>query len=276
MRIAPLCAALFLIQIALLAPSVASVASAAPVDQESPTNQACIDAHWKGQSERDGNHLRAARAAFLVCANEACPGIARRDCSDWLRQVEHASPSVVVRAVAPTGDDETRVRVLMDGELIARELDGSAIVVDPGKHVFRYEYAGAPPIERNVVVRVGEKDRMLVVDFREAVVADKVVAPSDPPTSSRSLPASVYLFGGIGGAALAVGGVFTALASSRETDLEKSCAPRCSPDAVAPLDRERAVALVGFGIGVAAVSAAIWLFVSKPSASPVHIQAFRF
>jgi len=127
--------------------------------------QACLAASEKGQRARANGKLREARESFLVCGNEGCPAIVRRDCAQWTSELTTALPTVVFGARDKGGRDLFDVTVSMDGEMIVTKLDGKAVFVDPGRHTFKLETAGAPPVTETVLVKEGEKSRVLNVTF---------------------------------------------------------------------------------------------------------------
>jgi len=96
----------------------ASVASAAPTRDE------CLKASEDAQLLRIKTQLVAAREKLLVCSNDACPKLVKKDCSDWLDEVDHAMPTIVLGARDPDGADLVDVHVTLDGNPLADRLDG--------------------------------------------------------------------------------------------------------------------------------------------------------
>jgi hypothetical protein len=127
--------------------------------------QACLASSEKGQRARGAGRLREARESFLVCGNEGCPAIVRRDCNQWTSELTTALPTVVFGAKDKAGRDLFDVTVTMDGEVLIKKLDGKAVFVDPGPHTFRFETAGAPAVTEKALVKEGEKSRVLAVTF---------------------------------------------------------------------------------------------------------------
>src|SRR5215470_4150062 len=80
------------------------------------SKKACIEASEQGQQLRDEGKLIKAREKFLTCVRDTCPGMIRKDCTEWLAGVDANLPSVVVSARDESGHDVTTVRVLLDGE----------------------------------------------------------------------------------------------------------------------------------------------------------------
>src|SRR5262245_2210006 len=58
----------------------------------------CLERYEGAQVARRERRLLDSRAALRVCSGAACPSAIRADCVDWLDQVSHSIPSVVVTA----------------------------------------------------------------------------------------------------------------------------------------------------------------------------------
>lgn len=149
---------LFALATFALLSSVAAEAGATDV-------QACLTSSEKGQRARGAGKLREAREHFLVCGNEGCPSIVRRDCAQWTSELTTALPTVVFGAKDKSGRDLFDVTVTMDGEAITKKLDGKAVFVDPGPHTFRFDTTGAAPVTETLLVKEGEKSRVLTITF---------------------------------------------------------------------------------------------------------------
>jgi hypothetical protein len=161
--------------------------------------QACATAADTGQTARDQGRNRAAREAFATCARETCPKIIAQACSTWLRDLDAATPTIVLGAKDETGADLTDVRVSIDGAPLTSHLDGKPLPIDPGAHTLRFEHAGATPVGARVVARTGEKNRLVVIAFRTGAEVDSratrtgtgtgTAATSDtPPTTDGAAP----------------------------------------------------------------------------------------
>jgi hypothetical protein len=178
--------------------------------------QACLGASEKGQRARSAGKLREARDQFLVCGNEACPAMVRRDCAQWQGEVIGMLPSVVFGAKDKSGRDLFDVTVSMDGETLARKLDGKSVTVDPGPHTFKFELAGSAPVVERALVKEGEKSRVVAVTFAD-VGATAVATTNEsaqttdadrgkpPSTSERGHTVLPWIVVGVGAAGLAAG-----------------------------------------------------------------------
>ncbi|HEY6462876.1 MAG TPA: hypothetical protein VIY73_22050, partial [Polyangiaceae bacterium] len=248
--------------------SAASTTSAAPAAsaQQPPTPAQCTDAYVSGQHLMRSTHLLEAQAALLVCARDPCPAALRPECSQWLAEVQRAVPSIVVAARGPHGEDLRDGRVLLDGRPLLTHLDGTATDVDAGDHLLRLETAGLPPLEQHVLVREGEKARVVAFAYPPAepapagALAPSSSSPSPSVAGSHSrLPA--YVLGGVGVAAAASFAYFALSGLS----LYDQCHSGCSSSHVDAGNRDWTAADVSFGIAVVALGVGTYFFV-RPGA----------
>jgi hypothetical protein len=172
----------------------------------------CLAAADEGQNQRDAGQYRAARASFLTCSSATCPTIVAGSCMRWLREVDEDAPTVVLGARDPTGMDLTDVRVSFDGRLFATQLDGRPLQADAGEHVFRFERPGAPAVETSLMLRAGEKARVVTVTLASATSAmPDPRNPSTPgePTKDTSSSRRVVTVAPIALAAITAAGIAT-------------------------------------------------------------------
>jgi len=180
--------------LALLVPATLVTAAAWGDDKA-----ACVAAASKGQTLRDAHKLIEARAELRACAAASCPAAVKNDCAGWLTDVDKALPSVVVTAKDPSGQDLVQVNVTVDGQPLLRTLDGHAVPMNAGPHLFHFDASGWRALDRQVVVREGEKNQGVAV----------VLAPSAAATTGGASPLRTvgWIAGGAGIAGLAVGTV---------------------------------------------------------------------
>jgi hypothetical protein len=143
----------------------------------------CLAASEQGQNQRDDGHYRAARESFLACARDACPKVIRQYCTRWVRDLDRDSPTVVLGARDSRGNDVTDVNVSLDGAPFATRLDGKPLEVDTGEHVLRFERPGGAPVEQKLVLRAGERARVVTV----TLPSDE--QPADTSAVEASAPA---------------------------------------------------------------------------------------
>src|SRR5262249_13606037 len=140
--------------------------------------QVCLSSYEQGQRLRQQDKLTAAREQLLLCGRDSCPSLIKKDCLQWLSEVDASMPSIIFVARGPDGREVVDVRVLVDGTPVSKRLDGKAVVVDPGEHTLRYEIAGASPVESQLIVAQGEKNRRVEISLP--------VRPSTPNITARA------------------------------------------------------------------------------------------
>lgn len=246
------------------APSTAAPAAPSPeAPPEAPQEDAvvaCVRAAEDAQSVRSAHRLRAAFKHLLVCSQSNCPTVIRKDCSYWLAEVEKLLPSVTVQAVDRDGHDLTDVSVTVDGEPLVSRLEGLAVPVDPGTRTFRFEHVGSTPIEQKVVIREGQKGRLLRVMFDPR-------PPPPPPVPKPAerryrIPAPTVVFGALGVAALGSFGYFGITGRHDASELADGCGRNrtCSESQVSPVRTKLLIADVSLGVGLVSLGAATYLF----------------
>jgi hypothetical protein len=223
----------------------------------------CVTASEEAQQLRNAGKLSEARERLSVCNRAECPKVVQQDCAEWMREVLEMLPTVVPAAKDRSGRDLVDVTVSIDGKVVTSSLDGKALDLDPGVHVFRFETKNAPPVEEQVVVRQGEKNRMVTVTLDPA--AEPPATEPSPERTTRSAPIAAFVAGGAGvlllGAALYVG--LDASADARE--LRSTCAPHCQQSQVDDVEGRYVIAGVTGGIGAAALIAGAILFFTHRS-----------
>jgi hypothetical protein len=174
-----------------------------------PDPQACIQASDRGQSLRDEGKYRDARATLLQCARDTCPPVIVKSCAGWLRDLDELAPTLVLDARDAHGNDIADVSVTFDGAPIASRLDGRPIEVDSGEHVLRFERPGSVPAEQKLILRAGEKARVVKVTMQSAAAAEPPPLPETPPEPQPPPPEAVTSPRHVTAAALMLGAVIT-------------------------------------------------------------------
>jgi len=203
--------------------------------------------------------LRAERSALLICAAASCPSDVRSECIRRVDEVNAAIPTIVFVAKDAPGGDLSAVKVVMDGEVLAERLDGSALSIDPGVRTFRFETAGYRPITKQLVIRESQKNRHEAVVFGSA---EALSAPSSGVGAQRTL---AIVVGGVGLASLGVGSAFGLSAMAKKADAEKVCLHDCADqngvnlwDEAARAGNVSTVLFIAGGVLLGA-GAALWL-----------------
>jgi hypothetical protein len=244
--------------------SLGSVATAA----ESTT---CADSYEKAQEEKAAGHLKAALVQLKSCIDPTCPKFIRDDCVRWMDQTESALPTVVF-AARRDGKDLTDVEVASDGEPLLSSLDGKAVPVDPGSHDFSFSVPGFAPINRQMLIREGERNRIIDVEF--GIPHDSVASltsttsadasrPGKPGAFTRYLPYGLAGLGALGVAGFALFGIE---GNSQKGDLERSCSPYCQSSQVDSVKTKYLLADTCLAVGLVSAGVATYLFLTRHSA----------
>jgi hypothetical protein len=259
----------------LLTPATALLSSAtAYADQK----EACATSYEQAQKLKRDGKLKEAREELVVCGSEKCPALLVPYCVQMLHDVDETMPTVIIVAHGVNGEQVQSVRVLVDGMLVAENLDGRAISLNPGKHHMRYELVGSAPVEEDIIVNEGERSRRLEPSFATRPLAGPVastgaspIAPHESAHESSGpgkLPGFVMV--GIGGAGLIVGGVTGGLAIAAKSSLDKECHTKADCPAFAQKDIDRLntmgiASTVGFVAGSTVAGIGIILAVALPA-----------
>jgi len=234
---------------------------------------ACINAVEQALTLRTGGKLHEALKTLVACSDPSCPPEVRAECTQRIDAIGAAMPTLVLAAKDGAGNDLFAVTVMMDGAPLATALDGRPLAIDPGEHAFRFETAGQPPVEKNLVVREGEKNRV------ESVVLGPVAPPPTPPAPEVPAPAPgswshrktlAVVTGGVGVVGLGLGIVWSAYASSAQGKEQSNCnASSCPNHPQSVVDYSTAqtnatAATVSFVAGAALVAAGVVLWITAP------------
>jgi hypothetical protein len=211
---------------------------------DSPTKRECVAVSEAGQDLRVAGQLLEARVKFSACTSTSCPRPVREDCAQRLLELDHSLPTLVLAAKDPQGNDLLAVSVSLDDRPIRDRLDGTAIEVDPGEHRFHFEMDGKPPVDKTLVVREGEKNRVIEVVLGTPLPPAPPPAPAPavfpvPRTSDGSTQRTIGLAVAGGGALAAIVGAALSVASKVLYDhaLHDECQGQthghCSPQGIA-------------------------------------------
>jgi hypothetical protein len=246
---------------------------------------ACTQAHASGQREAKAGRLKAASELFTSCGSgEDCPDAIRAECIELYRDVERSIPTVILTAVDERGKDITDVRVYSSDQLLTEELDGRSVPLDPGKHMFRFVPARGDVVSSEILVREGEKNRLVSVRVRTGSEPTPTSGHATEPeqaegattgTAARaakpnSLPTGFWISAGTGAAALAGWGIFALLGHGHQSKLDE-CSPNCPAsrhDDYDAMRRDYLIADVSLGVGVASAGVAAYYFFFHQPSSP--------
>jgi hypothetical protein len=238
---------------------------------------ACTRAHSTGQREALAGKLKNAEQLFASCgAMEDCPRPIRDECVELFREVERNIPTVILTATDETGKDSTNVRVYADEKILPDGLGGRAISFDPGLHRFKFLFTNDEVVKIEVLVREGEKNRVVSVrqpskknEDYDAIATEKNTRVSQPISS---LPIGFWVTAGVSAASFVSFGVFGLMGYSAQSTLEE-CSPNCATNRQHDFDVMRRDYLIAdISVVVAALTAgtATWLYLSSR-----HSQSHR-
>jgi hypothetical protein len=254
-----------------------------------PTTADCLAASDASLEAGNERRLRDERAQLRVCASASCPEEVRSECARRVAEVTAQIPTIAFSAKDASGRDRSAVRVAIDGELLTERLEGVALSIDPGEHIFVFETAGELPVTRKLVVLQGQKDRQEVVVFGAQPQVSRVEPPAREPTPMPSPQDRLHaglgaqrvvslVVGGIGVVSLGVGALFGATAIAKRNDAESACPDRCATQDAADKWKAAAAAgdasTIGFVVGGAGIVAAAFLWWAVPTggaARSVHV-----
>lgn len=258
--------------LAILAVSGSISTRAQAANDDKNDKKACATAAEDAQRARNESKLISAKDYLEICTRPVCPAPIRKDCEGWSAEIEKAMPTIVISAKDDGGGDILDVKVSVDGNVIANKLDGSAVPVDPGAHLFRFEKQNgdAEPVEQKVVIKESEKDRKIEVHMHVAAAKPApapAVQPAIEPEPKSSPPIAGYISSAVAVASLGVGVFFYVSAKHDIDDLKGQCAPFCNSSQVDPIQTKIIVSDVALGVGVVAAAAAVYFFVSHGHSS---------
>lgn len=220
----------------LFALALCPVRALAQEQESAPSADQCLEHHKQGQVLRRQGELGAAAKRLHRCLHPGCSSLLRMACGKLLDEVEADTPSIVLAAQSD-GRDLVAVTVY-DGETrLTKRLTGRALELDPGVHRLRFETPGQSAVKRTIVLRVGERNRLVTALFEPEEVVPVASQPPALSVPSRKPAAegaswTVWDYTPFAvGAAAGLSGLFLAITAKNEFDeAEETCAPACSKD----------------------------------------------
>jgi hypothetical protein len=125
----------------------------------------CQVAYEAGQKKEQLGRLVEASQLFAQCAEESCGTSMFHDCIVRSTRISTALPSVVPIVVDENGAPRVDVQVKMDGRVIASELSGRAIPVDPGTHDFSFSTTEGVFVSQRLTIAKGERNQPLAFSY---------------------------------------------------------------------------------------------------------------
>ena len=241
----------------------------------------CVDPYEKAQMlmrpESGQSTLLPAREMLHTCMRSGCKDWMVVDCSRWLSEVEARIPTVVFSARDTSGRDLAEIVVTTaDGASVASRLDGRAIDLEPGEHVFVFVAPDGARLEKRVLVREGEKNQAVSAVFAGPPDETKPLVTAKHATAAArgGTPAIEYVgyaVAGTGVIGLGVGAIFGLRAVAKKD--EANCIENvCDGPALAEANSAAKISTIGFVAGGALVTGGALLVLFGPKSSPVQAR----
>jgi hypothetical protein len=255
----------------------AAAAPAAPAD-EANAKAKCATAFEQAQTDKIAGRYVAARAAALACSQLECGSLIVRECVQLYDALERDIPTIVVAARKAEGGELIDVRVEMDGAVIAEQLTGQQLAVDPGPHQFVFTHAERGRVEFTASARVGDRARVIEATFEDPNAKNLppplAPAPAGKPKEAKpAIPVLSYVLGGVGVVGLGGFALLRLVAASEYNDYASTCSPACNPEDVDALDVKYTLSYVSLGIGAASLAGAVIVFAVAGGGGENEVQA---
>jgi len=204
----------------------------------------------------------------------------RVDCTRWLDDLDRDTPTVVLGVKDARGDDVVDARASIDGGP-ARAVDAKPIALDPGPHVIRFERPGSADVQRTVVTRTGERNRLVIERLAGAPPSSASAAPplagpaspgaararsADPPTAKAGggMPPTVWIASGVGVVGLTAFAVLGGLGMSEKSDLRGQCGSSCTDEQISSVRTLYVAADVSLVVSLISFGVAAWVALTAP------------
>lgn len=257
-------AAALALSLLMLRPAAGFAQRAQEASEETSTSnvEQCVAQHDAARQLRVQERWLGARAAMLSCADEHCPLAIAADCRAWLDELAHALPTllVVIEREEPVAQRAT-LRVELDGAPISLPDPPAPLELLPGPHRLRFELGARPAVERNFVLRKGEKNHVEQVRF---AALPPPAPPPPPPISERPIaPVTYWLSAGAlaafaGSTALLVAGMH------EHSDAQATCAPTCATSTRKSIESKLVLADITGGGGIVLAGLALYSYLRRP------------
>lgn len=234
----------------------------------------CARAYETAQRSRLDGKLVESRKDLLVCAQDECPPVLRKDCAAWLAELDSQMPTVALRVVGSDGCDHPEATIAIDGAIVPHAAEGLAFPLDPGPHVIRATLGDGPKavsMEQKTVIAANERQRTVTLTFGNATTCGQPPAttplpppPPPPPrtTEQKPIPTSIFVLGGLSIAAIGVSTGFSISGWHQKSILDE-CKGSCAQHDVDTMRRTFAVADLTGAVAIGALLAAGILYFTR-------------
>ena len=225
--------------------------------------------------ERRGR-IATAWSAFRGVASELGPEDDRKAIAEErARSLEARLPYVTLQRTSQT---PSGVRVRIDGIELGEGSIGIALPMDPGSHELVLMRAPGVDEQRSSFVLAEGQHANVPVRFVVKPIAEAApAAPDEASTSGGSLSTRrvwTVVAGGIGLAGVTTGAITGVITLDKKSTANRNCnddSRVCNTAGVAANDSGRKFAIassVGFGVGIAGLATAAYLWLTEPAAAP--------
>jgi hypothetical protein len=154
-------------------------------------NVSCVAAFDKAKESARDSHLRESSGWFAVCSRPSCDRALRKRCAVIRTRVAALLASVVPVVTGAAERADRGVVVRMDGEILTSDLDGTAIVVDPGDHQFTFTKDGEIFATQSLTIGRGQRNQVVSASFQSPRSKEVESGEGDPsPASTVDEPAA--------------------------------------------------------------------------------------
>lgn len=206
----------------------------------------CVAEHERGRMHKTELRLFESRSALKRCASKDCPLAVRADCQNWLTDVEALVPTILI-VLEGARVNRDNLRVTVDGRPIEQDLD-RPIELLPGHHRVRFELPPFSPVESDISLDPGEKNRVLRIRFEASSEPPAhegpppgAAPPLAPPVftlESRPVPTTTYLLGGTALLCATAAGILFGSAALDRDRAREQCAPFCPEEVRESIERK--------------------------------------
>jgi hypothetical protein len=123
----------------------------------------CGPAYELAQKKADEGRLVEASRLLAACLDLACGDQVWLSCVEESSALQALLPSIIPFAVDEDDTVRPDVEIRLDGRLIARNLAGVAIPVDPGQHQVSFSIASRVFATETILAAEGERSRPVAV-----------------------------------------------------------------------------------------------------------------
>lgn len=247
---------------------------------------------WSARSlEKLGRLVEAAeryREAIGIQLGEGEHELQRRAQVEAQAELHGLEPRIPLLVIEVENARPADVSLSIDGTPRPSSIIGQKHPLDPGKHRVVAQLAERR-LEQEVELAVGDT-RTLVLPFDgeeapprtyEEEFGSSVSMDAEDASTASPLRTLGWVSLGLGGAGLAVGGIWGVMALGKKSDIDDSAScvggDRCAPserDLVDSYDSARSISTIGFIAGGLFTAAGITLLLTQPSDTGVDAQAF--